>query len=444
MGSRRLGRLGVHARAGSPSASRGRSRTSCTRSHRAIRRGPRKRGLRSPATPKHGTFGNAIHHSCKFRATGPRALYQLCLAERRGATVQSHQDKYCRLAQRRHPCRAPTGAPIHFRSSLCQRIRPGYRPFRLRRRVPGQAGSPMSIDTAFRPRSLTASEYVRELFEPTDNAAILVRNRATGKTVQRITKAETIASPEFQAWLAARSAAGSDVYVGMNPIKEGACSRTKENIKNIRHVYLDLDKNGDKSLETIRNSTQVPPPNFVLDTSPGKHQIVWKVSGFSQDGAESLLHNLANQFAGDLAATDSTRVLRLPGFANRKLSEEFIVQARQESDAIHTLRDFTIHEDSPETPRHLVDDQERLRKMPGDHKSQSERDWAYAKRALARGDEPELVIQRIADYRATDKPQPEYYARHTVTKALADLGKIQLNSEPTLDVDGEIKFCGYP
>ena len=71
----------------------------------------------------------------------------------------------------------------------------------------------MSIDTAFTPRSLTASEYVRELFEPTDNAAILVRNRGTGKTVQRITKAETIASPEFQAWLAGRSAAGSDVYV---------------------------------------------------------------------------------------------------------------------------------------------------------------------------------------------------------------------------------------
>ena len=217
----------------------------------------------------------------------------------------------------------------------------------------------MSIDTAFRPRSLTASEYVRELFEPTDNAAILVRNRGTGKTVQRISKAETIASPEFQAWLAARSAAGSDVYVGMNPIKEGAYSRTKENIKSIRHVYLDLDKNGDKSLEAIRNSTEVPPPNFVLDTSPGKHQVVWKVSGFSQDEAESLLHNLANQFAGDLAATDSTRVLRLPGFANRKLPEEFIVQARQESDAIHTPRDFTIQEGSPETPRQLGDDQER-------------------------------------------------------------------------------------
>jgi hypothetical protein len=277
----------------------------------------------------------------------------------------------------------------------------------------------MSTEAAFTPRTLTASEYVRELFEPADNAAILVRNRGTGKTVQRIAKAETIASPEFQAWLAARSAAGSDVYVGMNPIKEGAYSRTKDNVRDIRHVYLDLDRNGDEALEAIRNSTEVPAPNFVLDTSPGKHQVVWQVSGFSQDEAESLLHNLANQFGGDLAATDSTRVLRLPGFANRKLSEEFIVQARQESDAVYTLRDFTIDEDSPATPRHLGDDQERRQNVPSDHKSQSEHDWAYAKRALARGDDPEEIVRRIADYRSIDKHDPEYYARHTVEKAQA-------------------------
>jgi hypothetical protein len=279
----------------------------------------------------------------------------------------------------------------------------------------------MSIDTAFTPRSLTASEYVRELFEPTDNAAILVRNRGTGKTVQRITKAETITSPEFQAWLAVRSAAGSDVYVGMNPIKDGAYSRTKENIKDVRRVYLDLDKKGDEALESIRTSSEVPPPNFVLDTSPGKHQVVWTVTGFSQDEAVSLLHSLANRFDGDLAATDSTRVLRLPGFANHKLPEEFIVQARQESDAVYTLRDFTIDEDSPETPRYLADAQERRRTAPSNHKSQSEHDWAYAKRALARGDDPEVVIQRIADYRAADKDDPNYYARRTVTKAQAEL-----------------------
>ena len=279
----------------------------------------------------------------------------------------------------------------------------------------------MSADRTFTPRSLNASEYVRELFGPADNVAILVRNRSTGHAVQTIAKAEAIASPGFQSWLANQSAAGSDIYVGMNPIKDAAYSRTKENIKDIRHVYLDLDNKGDEALEAIRNSPEVPAPNFVLDTSPAKHQVVWKVSGFTQDEAESLLHSLANKFGGDLAATDSTRVLRLPGFPNRKLSEEFIVQARQESDAVYTPREFTIDENPPEAPRHFGEAQERRRTLPNDHQSQSERDWAYAKRALARGDDPEVVIQRIADYRAEDKADPNYYARHTVTKAQVEL-----------------------
>jgi RepB DNA-primase from phage plasmid len=278
----------------------------------------------------------------------------------------------------------------------------------------------MSSDSKFVPRNLTASDYVRELFGPEDNAAILVRNRSTGHTVQTIAKAEAIASPGFQTWLANQSAAGSDLYVGMNPIKDGAYNRTKENIKDIRHVYLDLDRKGDEALDAIRNSHDVPAPNFVLDTSPGKHQVVWKVSGFTQDEAESLLHSLANKFGGDLAATDSTRVLRLPGFANRKLLEEFVVQARQASNAVYTVRDFTIEEDSPEAPRHFGEYRQRQRTTPSDHKSQSERDWAYAKRALARGDDPEVVIQRIADYRSEDKTDPNYYARHTVEKAMAE------------------------
>jgi len=279
----------------------------------------------------------------------------------------------------------------------------------------------MTRDSNFTPKSLSASEYVLALFEPSDSVAVLARNRRTGQTVQRITTAETVASPEFQSSLRRENSAGADIFVGMNPIKDGAYSRTKENIKDIRHVYLDLDRKGDQALEAIRNSTEVPAPNFVLDTSPDKHQVVWRVSGFSQDEAESLLHSLANQFGGDLAATDSTRVLRLPGFANRKLPEEFIVQARQESDAIYALRDFTIHEDSPETPRYLGD--ESGRRLPQGHKSQSEQDWAYAKRALARGDDPEVLIQRIADYRSEDKDDPNYYARRTVTKAHAQLGQ---------------------
>ncbi|HWO32352.1 MAG TPA: hypothetical protein VNO32_26445 [Candidatus Acidoferrum sp.] len=115
----------------------------------------------------------------------------------------------------------------------------------------------MTTDSKFPPRNLTASEYVRELFGPEDNAAILVRNRSTRHTVQTIAKAEAIASPDFQSWLAGQNASGYDVFMGMNPIKDGASRRTKGDITDIRHVYLDLDRQCDQALEAIRNSNAV-------------------------------------------------------------------------------------------------------------------------------------------------------------------------------------------
>jgi hypothetical protein len=280
----------------------------------------------------------------------------------------------------------------------------------------------MTTDSNFTPKSLSASEYVLALFEPSDNVAILSRNRRTAQTVQRITTAETIASPEFQSSLKRENSAGADVFIGMNPIKDGAYSRTKDDIREVRHLYLDLDADGHEALETIRNSHEVPAPNFVLDTSPDRHQVVWRVEGLDQEQAESMLRAMADQFGGDPAATDSTRVLRLPGFANMKYEEEFIVQVRQESTQIYQARDFMVQEDSPEAPRHLGD--ESGRRLPLGHKSQSEQDWAYAKRALARGDDPAIVTQRIADFRADDKPDPQYYARHTVTRAQAALRSV--------------------
>jgi hypothetical protein len=277
----------------------------------------------------------------------------------------------------------------------------------------------MTPNSNFTPKSLSASEYVLALFEPTDNVAVLARNRRTGQTLQRITTAEIVASPEFQASLKRENFAGADIFVGMNPIKDGAYSRTKNNIREIRHLYLDLDTDGHEAVESVRKSPEVPAPNFVLDTSPDKRQVVWRVEGFDHQQAESMLRAMADQFGGDSATTDSTRVLRLPGFTNRKYEGDFVVQVHHESNAIYHARDFTIEEDSPDAARNLADHSGRGPQQG--HKSQSEQDWAYAKRALARGDDPALVIQRIADFRADDKHDPQYYAGHTVSKAREDL-----------------------
>src|ERR1043166_1810037 len=129
--------------------------------------------------------------------------------------------------------------------------------------------------------------------------------------MQRILSAETIASSPFQSWLHEQNLSGANIFIGMNPVREGSRNRTKEQIREIRHAYLDLDQEAGGSLQAIRTSGDVPPPNFVLDTSPGKHQVVWRVAGFDTDQAESLLRALASQYGGDSPPPENSRRLRL-------------------------------------------------------------------------------------------------------------------------------------
>jgi RepB DNA-primase from phage plasmid len=223
---------------------------------------------------------------------------------------------------------------------------------------------------------------------------------------------------------------------GMNPLQHHASTRTKDDIEKISHVYLDLDRGGIASLEALENSDLVPRPNYVLNTSPEKFQVVWKVEGMTIEEAEALNQAMVREFDGDPAATDSTRVLRLPGFANKKYATDFYVQARTESTQTYHLRDFKLQIDSQDAPRNQQEQAARRPLTQTKSLSQSEHDWAYAKRALARGDDPEEVIRRIADYRAEDK-HPNY-ARHTVEKA-----RVALNSKRR-DVQSQPEAPGQP
>jgi hypothetical protein len=143
-------------------------------------------------------------------------------------------------------------------------------------------------------------------------------------------------------------------------------------------VYLDLDYGGALALDAVQNSDLVPRPNYVLNTSPDKFQIVWKVEGMTIDEAEALNQALVREFDGDPAATDSTRVLRLPGFANKKYESDFYVKAHAESAQKYHLRDFKLGIDSQHAPRHY--ELKHKQSSSGGNLSQSEHDWAYAKR----------------------------------------------------------------
>ena len=264
-----------------------------------------------------------------------------------------------------------------------------------------------------------APTYIRDNFEPSDRIAILVLNRQTGESRQRITTAEKASSPEFQAWLRHRSARGDEIYLGMNALKSDAWARTKDQVAAIRHLYVDLDHGGERAIEAMRNSGLVPQPNYVLNTSPDKHQIVWKVDGIGQEQAEALQRAMVREFGGDPAATDSTRVLRLPTFSNRKHDPSHMVTARAEATETYHLEDFKLRGDAHAISYDRGASGGPQRHRPPGEITQSERDWAFAKRALARGDDPEDVVRRIADYRGDEKHAN--YARCTVEKAHSEI-----------------------
>lgn len=196
-------------------------------------------------------------------------------------------------------------------------------------------------------------QYLNENFRPSDWLAVVVRNRETGETVQRISTAERIARPEFQAWLRYKNILGSDIYISLNTFKDHIQGRTKADLKEIRHLYLDLDEDGPPKLASIRQDTAVPAPHFVLNTSPEKYLVVWKVEGIGQEEAETMLRALAQRFRNDPAATDSTHVFRVPGYSNKQYEDDFQVTITPEAPRtqVYHATDFKIQGLAPEHDR---------------------------------------------------------------------------------------------
>ena len=266
-------------------------------------------------------------------------------------------------------------------------------------------------------RRLTPEEYIKANYEPQDHLAVLIHHRAKGDTVQRINTAEAIASSKWQGWLRHANANGYDVYISQNTLDGTSPHRRKQDVEAIRHVYLDLDQDGDRALKAIQASDKLPRPNFSIDTSPGKHQVIWKVEGMSQAEAEILMRAMAREFGGDPAATDSTRVLRLPGFYNKKYQAPYRIEARQDSSEVHHAADFKI---SLEVTQAQEPGANQLPAAQGSSlkNTHSERDWRWVMRELGHGESVESLIQKLEQARQ-DKPDPGYYARLTVTRAYA-------------------------
>ena len=187
-----------------------------------------------------------------------------------------------------------------------------------------------------------AAEFLTRCFSPGETIALLLRREVPSATVQRIVQLETARAPRYLGWLAHENAAGANIYVAANPLRSDSRKRTKECIAGVRHLYLDLDTDGEARLTSLRASDAVPPPNAILSTSLGKYQILWRVDGFTLEQQESALKLLAITFGGDPACTDCNRVLRLPGFLNCKYDPAYPVTVEYPGDSTWNADDFRL------------------------------------------------------------------------------------------------------
>lgn len=264
-----------------------------------------------------------------------------------------------------------------------------------------------------------AANFLSKCFAPSETIALLLRREDASRPQQRITVLEQVLAPRYMAWLAYENHNGANVYVSANPLQNGSRKRTKECIASVRHIYIDIDEDGDARLAALRASDRVPIPTSILSTSPGKFQALWRVAGFDFERQEQTLKLLTQAFGGDPACTDRNRVLRIPGFLNQKYSPAHLVTVEYPNDATYGPEDFRLDDvsGSPVLPRDGKAQKSHADSTPRKH-SHSEDDWVWVCSELVHGKDFAKLTLELASRRA-DKPDPLYYAQRTIDVASA-------------------------
>lgn len=240
-------------------------------------------------------------------------------------------------------------------------------------------------------------------------------------TVERLSR--------FLSYARYRNARGWNVYITPSLLMPHASSRCKSFFQAQQPVvYLDCDQPGCR--ERIKQC--YPDPTLVVSTSKGRYQVYWRLDETIEVTAQvRLMADMAIHVGADRAATDVSRVLRLPGFWNRKPSRPAntvdIVFWRDHCVPYQSLSEptpaslagpmppYSSASTPSSAPRVLVTPP--TLQTSSDLPSESERDWYEVHRRLALGQSAHDVQSWLQAKRG-DKRNPRYYAQLTVRKAL--------------------------
>jgi len=184
----------------------------------------------------------------------------------------------------------------------------------------------------------TAAHFLTRCFAPGETIALLLRRENPASATQRVVALEQALAPRYLAWLTHENSSGANIYVAANPLRSGSRKRTKECIASVRHLYIDIDNDGDMDIiagnlglnSRLTASAGQPVRLYVcdLDNNGKKEQILTyylkgkEIPFATKQELERQIPSLKKRFlyAGD--------------FASATLNELFTAEALQKADTL--------------------------------------------------------------------------------------------------------------
>ena len=259
--------------------------------------------------------------------------------------------------------------------------------------------------------------------------ALVIINRQTQKVTERYTTPSQL--PKYIPFLRYCNANGSDIFFTPSRLKPQSRKRTKSQFQDLQQiVYLEFDR--PNTLDNLI-SRNYPSPSAIVASSQGRHHVYWRLrEPVNKHRQEELIGNIALDVGADTAATDTSRLLRLPTFCNKKPSREnfrsSLIYPDQEIVEPTTFDDLASSVDNYQevkaTPISSGISRAHCASSSADP-TQSGRDWFLVNDMLfAKGDDPHQVIKWL-EGQSERKPNPHYYAKRTVGRALMMKGDIR-------------------
>ena len=154
-------------------------------------------------------------------------------------------------------------------------------------------------------------QFLRTVLEPEDWVAMFLKSDQSGGIAHRVGPLSWVQSEPFQRWLRAMNAGKYNIiYVSVNAIRPQRKARTREAIGDVRHVFLDVDRDGQHVLAAIGARRDLPIPSYVLHSSPNRLHVLWRATGFTRETVEALQKQLARELNTDKAATSCAQTTR--------------------------------------------------------------------------------------------------------------------------------------